>query len=498
MRSPPPYATPPRKTCVLLQTLGRCIALLDEASKKKNLIARGAAAGFDRTLRDALFLTDTTNVDEEDIFGDQELMSKLSAALESTTKRKRIKGRPLAVIPATVKNEGSLPAYLQARNTSTPTTPTAAEGLSTAASSKTGNDETKPAGVCADSSDGSGDGSGSKEGCSSSSSIRGGGSGDRRQIRPLKRFEGIATSNEEYVANVEHAYGSTESATSVALATVGLSPALSGVGISGHSSGADLISSTGIQQQHQQQLYERHYVSGPLLTQIAQARGGCVKSDNSLQGPRLDNPTSTCTSLVISTTPNGTEHRFPATDFSSQELLQAKGTDGNGAFSAAGVPQQEPPSLLRYPGSLGTAGRSDAGDHWVGQKRRSLAGRQHQKCQPKPEKRLCNMSSPASRDVGSLRMSHPIKFDNDGDTEVSPYGHPCHSELAGDVRHLPCGPGAGGRRRRVTREDLRELEEELLTDGLAGEMDGMLYGDTTSGAIPNVDGSETMGVPGLL
>ncbi|CBN75385.1 Putative NIN-like transcription factor [Ectocarpus siliculosus] len=86
---------------------------LEDAEKKKQLITRGAAAGVDPNVRNALYLADTANVSEDDIFGNPELMSKLSDALKTITKRKRVKGKPLVDLIATVQRDGSLPACVQ-------------------------------------------------------------------------------------------------------------------------------------------------------------------------------------------------------------------------------------------------------------------------------------------------------------------------------------------------------------------------------------------------
>ncbi|CAM9899676.1 unnamed protein product, partial [Hapterophycus canaliculatus] len=194
----------------------RYCKLLEEAVKKKQLITRGAAAGVDPNVRNALYLADTANVSEEDIFGNPELMPKLSAALKTITKRKRVKGKPLVDLIATVQRDGSLPACVQTSNCSTATTPRGATTTSKAAPAKTGVSEGKTAAARGSSGgDGAGGDCGGGEGVASSGTSGGGGS--RRQIRPPALVDAMATSNEEYAANIEHAYGSIhrpESATS--------------------------------------------------------------------------------------------------------------------------------------------------------------------------------------------------------------------------------------------------------------------------------------------
>lgn len=108
---------PPRFSAIDYPRLNiRYLKALEDAQKKKQLITRGAAAGVDPNVRNALYLADTANVSEEDIFGNPELMPKLSAALKTITKRKRVKGKPLGDLIATVQRDGSLPACVQTSN----------------------------------------------------------------------------------------------------------------------------------------------------------------------------------------------------------------------------------------------------------------------------------------------------------------------------------------------------------------------------------------------
>ncbi|CAM9425106.1 unnamed protein product [Pylaiella littoralis] len=472
---------------------------LEEAEKKKQLITRGAAAGVDPNVRNALYLADTANVSEEDIFGNPELMPKLSAALKTITKRKRVKGKPLVDLIATVQRDGSLPACVQASNGSAATTPSSS---ARAAAAKKIDAAAKAAAAAARSGGGSGGGSGAA----------------RRQIRPPAIVDAIATSHEEYAANIEHAYGGLNKPESSTSDTTSVSPAHSSLGNSGHSSieenayhGWGHNTSTQQQQQQQQQhgrhstgnipaASHAHMVAGAVAAEGEVLRGGRVNGSGYLQESFVDSPTSSCTTLVAGNSPSGGDPRFsPGGSFSGGFPPAMNG--GVGATPApTGVLLQQPPSFaLRSTGgqTTGAAAAGTSGGLWMGQ-----VGGRHQQQQPRPQKRL-STSSAASTDPESLDTSQLLEFDDDEDDEVGPYGGPGYTVPAGDLGYAAYavsgggsgGGGGGSTANGVSPEDLQELEDALLMDSFTGAMDEVEQGVPSE--FPKVEGSENINLPGL-
>eukprot|EP00903_Cladosiphon_okamuranus_P006994 g6805.t1 len=483
----------------------RYMKALEDAQKKKQLITRGAAAGVDPNVRNALYLADTADVSEEDIFGNPELMPKLSAALKTITKRKRVKGKPLVDLIATVQRDGSLPACVQASNGSAATTPSSSARA--AAAKKTGaGAATAPAAAAA----------AAKSAAS------------RRQIRPPAIVDAIETSNEEYEANIEHAYGSVhQPESSSSSATTSVSPALSSLGNSAHSS-VDEYAAHGWGHNNasvQQQQYGRHSQGGtpaaaPAATSARGAgsgggnhadalRGGRVNGDGYLQDS-LDSPTSSCATIIAANSPGGGEHRFSPGGSLSGGFSPAVGAGAGNNSATNGVQLAQPPSYAAQ--SAGSAGNGvGTGQHWAGQRQPSPAAGQlqqqqqqqqqrQQRQQRQQHKRPSIASSVASTDVESLDTSHLLDFDDDDDDEAMLYGGPGYAVPGGDVGGVPStggGVGGGTTGTRVSPEDLQELEDALLVDTFVGVMDE-LEGEDIPMTFPKLEGSDNMSFPGLL
>ncbi|CAM9840011.1 unnamed protein product [Ectocarpus sp. 13 AM-2016] len=450
-------------------------------------------------------------------------MSKLSDALKTITKRKRVKGKPLVDLIATVQRDGSLPACVQASNGTAPQPPSA---RSTAIKpvAKTGADAA--AGAAA---------SGSSSSSSSTSTRSSGGCGgaSRRQIRPPAIVDAIATSNEEYAANIEHAYGSVQHPESSASDTTSVSPALSSLGNSAHGSSAEDYahhgwghnSSTSVSQQHhhqqqQQQQHQHQYgarsqgstpVSASAKASRAQAR---AKGEGFSHDALLDSPASSCATLVAGSSPGPGERPFsPGGGSMSGRFSPAaaagggSGVNGTAAAAATGVVLQQPPSFAFRPtGAAGAPSGGGAGyPHGMGQRQPSPAGGHR----PRPKERLSITSSVASTDIESLDTSHLLEFDDDDDDETVPYGGPGYAAPAGDLGCVPPAAGsvgsgsgaagaAGGAGNRVSPEDLQELEEALLMDNFSGVMDGILEGEVIPSAVPKMEALENMNFSGLF
>ncbi len=469
---------------------------LEAAAKKKQLITRGAAAGVDPNVRNALYLADTADVSEEDIFGNPELMPKLSAALKTITKRKRVKGKPLVDLIATVQRDGSLPACVQSSNgaAASSTTPSsAAAGAGAAAATKAG-----------------AAGSASK-------------STPRRQIRPPALLDAIETSNEEYAANMEHAYGSVHNPESSTSATTSVSPALSSLGNSGHSS-ADEFASHGWGHNSisaQQQGYgSRSLGSTPAAAAAAarvvnadgSLRGGRLNGDGYLQDSLLDSPTSSCATIVAGNSPSGGEHRLsPGGSFSAGGISPAVGGGAIGSSATNGVLLQQPPSF-NGAGSNNWMGQQLQPSPAGGQQQRQLQQQQQQ--QQQQQKRVSAASSLATTDMEGLDTSHLLEFDDDEDDEAVPYSGPGYTAPGGgDLGYVAPATSAGGggsgsgggggggggsnTGSRVSPEDLQELEDALLMDSFTGVIDEILEGEDIPTAFPKLEESEGLSFPGL-
>lgn len=475
---------------------------------------------MDPNVRNALYLADTANVSEEDIFGNPELMPKLSAALKTITKRKRVKGKPLVDLIATVQRDGSLPACVQA---SVPSGSTSTGTTSAPTSTSLSGRNARSAGV-------------------------------RRHSRPPALVDAMATSNEEYAANMEQAYGSVHRPSSSASAATSVSPALSNMGNSNNSGSTDQEfahhhgwghnSGYGSQQYGGRQgtpANARSVAGATVANTDRSGRRG--NSDILLQDTVLDSPTSSSTTLVAGTSPGGGDRFSPGGSISGglspgtknplspvpggvarmapsqlqQETRVLSGGVGQSAVPATGVGMVQPSGARSASG--GGAGAGGAGHHW-GQLQPSPAGRG----QPRPQKRLSTTSSAASTDVESLDTSHLLEFDDDDEDEgtlvgsqpyptvetgnMDAYGYTPPTVSGGGGRGGGAGagqrakgggsggpsgqPGAYG----VSPEDLQELEDALLMDSFGGVMDELLEEENiTTNAFPEI--SNTRSFPDL-
>lgn len=480
--------------------------------KKKRLITRGAAAGVDPNVRNALYLADTANVSEEDIFGNPELMPKLSAALKTITKRKRVKGKPLVELIATVQRDGSLPACVQSNGGS---------------SSSTGPSQYLNRSASA--------------GAASSRAPLG-----RRNVRPPALVDAIATSNEEYAANLAQAYGSVNRPWSSASAATSVSPALSSVGNNNSMNedhaclgwGHNVSVSGDGTQSHQ---WGRQRTPGgtrmvpqgpPLSAPAHHGRGGGngFLDDRSgresgghhqrglpLQDSMLDSPTSSCTTLVAGTSPGGGERYSPggslaggfspaakksmspyATEQAARHnrMVQARHMRQAGVIGIETGAGMMLPDGARSAPAAGSSTRPARVSHW-GQ------GTSPRLQQTNPHKRTSTTSSLASTDVESLDTSHLLEFDDDDDDEPS-YGTQPYPELGATDGGFGLEPSAGSQRSNagvdgrvnasagepesygVSPEDLQELEDALLMDSF-GVMDELLEGEDIAGPFPDLN-----------
>lgn len=430
---------------------------------------------------------------EEDIFGNPDLMPKLSAALKTITKRKRVKGKPLVDLIATVQRDGSLPACVQT-----------ADGLMTGPTSAPG-----PA---------------PPPSSSSSLSLANralAGAGVRRIPRPPALIDAIATSNEEYTANMEQAYGSIQPPGSSASDTASVSPALSSLGTSnssaeefsllgwGHNSG-------GAYSQYSRQgtpANVRNMTGAVALGTERDAAVAAAGGDIHLHDTLLDSPTSSCSTIVADTSPGGGDRLSPGGSLSGgfspvarpqlapSHMQHQAVPDATSGMPATVTQTSAMSSGLQRPSSARSAGAGNSGagsggggsgHHW-GQRQPSSTGgiNRRPKC-------LSTTSSIASTDGESLDTSHLLEFDEDDDDEGVPYGG---STYAGEPYGY--GPqavsGALGGRQRVSPEDLQELEDALLMDSFGGAMDDLLEGEDVEpggGSFPEL-GTPTQTFPDL-
>ena len=432
---------------------------LEAALKKKRLITRGAAAGVDPNVRNALYLADTADVSEEDIFGNPELMPKLSAALKTITKRKRVKGKPLVDLIATVQRDGSLPACVQVGS----------NGMSSSSASSVATNNAVPPPTSA------------QGGISNANRGRGPSvtsAGGRRLHRPPALDDALATSNEEYAANMGQAYGMVHhpgSSASAASISTSVSPVLTSIDTSnstaddyfrhdwGHNNGGSSVN-YGLQQ----------YGGSSTRSAPPSVRGltsGLLGSG----GVGIDSPASSCTTLVAGASPGegsisggfspSTKDELspaPSGAHATSAHLQRMGAEAAAmgrsvssmrSTNAAGARMQMPSSAPSIGG----------GHHWG--PRPVNAGGGHLRT---PHKRVSVTSSVASTDVDSLDTSHLLEFDDDDDDEgldgSQLYG-------PGEMGNVDCyggpsvvGGGAGGGGQGVSPEELRELEDALLMD----------------------------------
>lgn len=450
-----------------LPTNDRYAKQLEAALKKKRLITRGAAAGVDPNVRNALYLADTADVSEEDIFGNPELMPKLSAALKTITKRKRVKGKPLVELIATVQKDGSLPACVQAGSSGAPSTAT-----STTLGGGGSANRLRAAGVTP---------------------------GMRRHQRPPALLDALATSHEEYAANMEQAYGSVQRPGSAASASNNISPALATLDVSnssaedyvrhgwGHNNGGGSGGGYGIQQ------FGGSTRSAP--PSVRGLPGGTV----------VDSPASSCTTLVAGSSPvegslsggfspatkdelspaPGAPHLAPSRFHQGTDVVSCMPEVGMRSAIASG-------GRIQLPSSAPSAG---GGHHW-GSCPSSTAGglvRTH-------AKRVSVASSVASTDVETLDTSHLLEFDDDDDDDgVVDDAQLYNAGGVGNVGYSG-GPalssGAGGGAQGVSLEDLQELEDALLMDNIGAGNDDFLAGeDNSTGTFGDANGQQ--GFPDL-
>lgn len=389
---------------------------------------------------------------EEDIFGNPELMPKLSAALKTITKRKRVKGKPLVDLIATVQRDGTLPACVQSSCGSSSSS-VAAAAAATAPPSTSTSSASAPA----------------------SSSNRG---RSRRHPRPPALVDAIATSNEEYTAKMEQAYSSSVhnggGPGSAASAATSVSPALSNIGGNTSSSTEEYVrhgwghntSGYGSSQQYRRQgtPANARSLTGAMTGNVERSSsvprtGGC---DLYPQEHGLDSPTSSCTTLVAGTSPGGSGRFSPRRSLSPPPA--------GGRMSVHGI---------QLPSSAPSTG---SGHHW-GQHHASPAGGLERQ-RPRPQKRLSTTSSVASTDVESLDTSHLLEFDDDDEDESGPYGGEAYT-AGGNITYgysSSAAGGANGGGLPVSPEDLQELEDALLMDNFEGVLEELLEDDET---VPN-------------
>lgn len=445
---------------------------------------------------------------EEDIFGNPDLMPKLSAALKTITKRKRVKGKPLVEVIATVQRDGSLPACVQTSGGSASASSTAlSQSLGRSASA--GNVTARP--------------------------------GARRGARPPSLLDAIATSPEEYAANMAQAYGSVNRPGSSASARQSsVSPALSNIGNGGvsedharvgwgHNSAAfagsqgqqwrrqGTSSGTRVLPQGPPLSAPAHHGRGGVFTFGAEDRsasreaGGYLQEPLPLQESLLDSPASSCTTLVAGTSPGGGDRFSPggslAGGFSpatkkSNSPTPAEQAARHSRMARVGNVQQVgdgveatvgavimPDGARSAPAAGASRHRSAARvSHW-GQNQTPSVLPQHQR----PKKRLSTTSSLASTDVESLDTSHLLEFDDDDEDEPS-----CGSQQAGDGG-FGVGPSAtsahraatgGGSTAGVSPEDLQELEDALLMESFS-VMEELLEGEDIAGPFPDLNSNGT-------
>lgn len=441
---------------------------LEAALKKKRLITRGAAAGVDPNVRNALYLADTADVSEEDIFGNPELMPKLSAALKTITKRKRVKGKPLVELIATVQKDGSLPACVQAGSSGAPSTAPSTTLVGAGSANRL-----RAAGVT---------------------------SGMRRHQRPPALLDALATSHEEYAANMEQAYGSVQRPGSAASASNNLSPALASLDVGnsntedyvrhgwGHNNGGGGGGSYGLQQ------FGGSTRSAP--PSVRGLAGGTI----------VDSPASSCTTLVAGSSPVEGSLSGGFSPTTKDELSPAPGaphlapsrlhhgTDAVSGMSEVGMRSAiASVGRIQLPSSAPSAG---GGHHW-GSCPSSAAGglvRTH-------PKRVSVASSVASTDVETLDTSHLLEFDDDDDDDgVGDDTHLYGASGVGNVEGYGGGPalsgGAGGGAQGVSLEDLQELEDALLMDNIgAGPEDFLAGEDNNTSTFGDTNGQQ--GFPDL-
>ncbi|CAM9952569.1 unnamed protein product [Sphacelaria rigidula] len=447
-------------------------------------------------------------------------MPKLSAALKTITKRKRVKGKPLVELIATVQRDGSLPACVQTNGApSSSSSNPSSQSLGRSAS--VGDVMARP--------------------------------GARRGARPPALVDAIATSHEEYTANLAQAYGSVNRPGSSASGTTSVSPALSNLGNGnsgigedparvgwGHNNAAYAGSGSSTKGQHWQARQQQHTPGGTrVLSQgpplSAPARHG-LESGSFLQEPMpleqslFDSPVSSCDTLVAGTSPGGGDRISPGASFPGgfspaakhclspttaeqyiarhNRMMRAGGLQQIGGKVDAMTGMFVMPEGAKSAPAAGASRRPSAPrvSHW-GQTQMQSIHSSHPRRQ-RPQKSLSTTSSLASTDVESLDTSHLLEFDDDDDDEPS----------CGSQQHLETGAGDGvvgvdssvGSAQKsatatgnkagsgggtsdpvgVSPEDLQELEDALLMESF-GVMDELLEGEDVPGPFPDLNGNNT-------
>lgn len=444
-------------------------------------------------------------------------MPKLSAALKTITKRKRVKGKPLVELIATVQRDGSLPACVQTNggpSSSSSNPPSQSLGRS----ASTGDVMARP--------------------------------GARRGPRPPALVDAIATSHEEYTANLAQAYGSVNRPGSSASGTTSVSPALSNLGNGnsgigedparvgwGHNNAVYAGSGSSSQGQHWQARQLQHTAGGTrVLSQgpplSAPARhglegGGFLQEPMPLEQSLFDSPVSSCDTLVAGTSPGGGDRISPGASFpggfspaakhgSSPTTAEQHMARHNRTIRASGLQQTGGkmdamtgmfvmPEGAKSAPAAGASRRPSAPrvSHW-GQTRMQSTHPSHRHRQ-RPQKSLSTTSSLASTDVESLDTSHLLEFDDDDDDEPSQQ----HPETGAGDGGLGVDSSVGGAQKSATAtgnkagsgggssdpvgvspEDLQELEDALLMESF-GVMDELLEGEDVPGPFPDLNGNGT-------